>query len=163
MPNRTPERTARPRRYLMCRPTFFTVDYTINPWMDPARPTDTDLAVRQWERLCTTYRRLGHTVELIEPLPGLPDMVYTANGATVLDGRALVATFRHPERAGESDAHQAWFRSAGYREVHRAGHVNEGRATTWWPAAGCWPARGSAPTRRRTPKPGPCSASRCSV
>ncbi|MFF1905167.1 dimethylargininase [Kitasatospora sp. NPDC058218] len=126
MPNRTPERTARPRRYLMCRPTFFTVDYKINPWMDPARPTDTDLAVRQWERLCTTYRRLGHTVELIEPLPGLPDMVYTANGATVLDGRALVATFRHPERAGESDAHQAWFRSAGYREVHRAGHVNEG-------------------------------------
>ncbi|GAA2792358.1 arginine deiminase family protein [Kitasatospora sp. CM 4170] len=126
MPNRIPERTARPRRFLMCRPTHFTVDYAINPWMDPERPTDTALAVRQWEHLRTLYRRLGHTVELIEPLPGLPDMVYTANGATVLDGRALVATFRHPERAGESDAHQAWFRAHGYREVRRAGHVNEG-------------------------------------
>ncbi|MGW2547173.1 dimethylargininase [Kitasatospora sp. NPDC001574] len=126
MPNRIPERAAKPRRYLMCRPTYFTVDYTINPWMDPSRPTDTALAVLQWERLRALYGRLGHTVELIDPVPGLPDMVYTANGATVLGGRALVATFRHPERAGESDAHQAWFRAAGYREVQRAGHVNEG-------------------------------------
>ncbi|WP_194235751.1 dimethylargininase [Streptomyces sp. CB01881] len=126
MPNRTPERTARPRRYLMCRPTHFTVDYAINPWMDPARPTDTALALRQWERLRALYLRLGHTVELIDPLPGLPDMVYTANGATVLNGRALVATFRHPERAAESDAYQEWFRARGYREVRRAGHVNEG-------------------------------------
>ncbi|MEU6234032.1 dimethylargininase [Kitasatospora sp. NPDC047058] len=126
MPNRTPERVARPRRYLMCRPTHFTVDYAINPWMDPARPTDTALALRQWEHLYRLYRRLGHTVELIDPLPGLPDMVYTANGATVLNGRALVATFRHPERAAESEAYQEWFRAHGYREVHQAGHVNEG-------------------------------------
>ncbi|WP_406194395.1 arginine deiminase family protein [Kitasatospora sp. NBC_01560] len=126
MPYPIPERVARPRRYLMCRPTHFTVDYRINPWMDPARPTDTALAVRQWEQLYALYRRLGHTVELIDPLPGLPDMVYTANGATVLNGRALVATFRHPERAGESEAYQDWFRAHGYREVHRAGHVNEG-------------------------------------
>ncbi|MFF7454245.1 dimethylargininase [Kitasatospora sp. NPDC008115] len=126
MPHRFPERTARPRRYLMCRPTYFTVEYAINPWMDPSKPTDTTLAVRQWERLCALYRELGHTVEFIEPLPGLPDMVYTANGATVLDGRVLVATFRHAERAGESEAHQDWFRAGGFREVRRAEHVNEG-------------------------------------
>ncbi|MFF3072625.1 dimethylargininase [Kitasatospora sp. NPDC057904] len=126
MPRLTPERTARPRHYLMCRPTYFTVDYAINPWMDPAQPTDTALAIRQWERLYWLYRRLGHTVELIEPVPGLPDMVYAANGATVLDGRALVATFRYPERAPESSAYQDWFRDRGYHEVRRAGHVNEG-------------------------------------
>ncbi|MFI6156437.1 dimethylargininase [Kitasatospora sp. NPDC051170] len=126
MPSQIPERTARPRRYLMCRPTHYTVDYAINPWMDPAQPTDTALALRQWERLHRTYRLLGHTVELIDPVPGLPDMVYAANGATVLGGRALVASFRYPERAPESDAYQAWFRARGYREVHRAAHVNEG-------------------------------------
>ncbi|MFJ4671307.1 dimethylargininase [Kitasatospora purpeofusca] len=126
MPYRIPERTARPRRYLMCRPTHFTVEYAINPWMDPAQPTDTALAVQQWERLYALYQRLGHTVELIDPVPGLPDMVYTANGATVIDGRVLVANFRHPERAGESDAHQTWFEAGGYREVRRAAQVNEG-------------------------------------
>ncbi|MFF4380772.1 dimethylargininase [Kitasatospora sp. NPDC001547] len=126
MLTQTPERHARPRRYLMCRPTHFTVDYAINPWMDPSQPTDTALALRQWEQLYWTYRRLGHTVELIDPVPGLPDMVYTANGATVLGGRALVASFRHPQRAAESQAYQRWFRERGYREVRLAGHVNEG-------------------------------------
>ncbi|MET8704617.1 dimethylargininase [Kitasatospora sp. NPDC058032] len=126
MPTRFPERTAKPRRYLMCRPTYFTVEYTINPWMDPAQPTDTSLAVRQWERLRALYEELGHTVELIEPVPGLPDMVYTANGATVLDGRVLVATFRHAQRAAESAAHASWFRAGGYREVRQAEYVNEG-------------------------------------
>jgi len=36
------------------------------------RPVDTGLAVAQWEVLRETYLRLGHTVELIDPIPGLP-------------------------------------------------------------------------------------------
>ncbi|WP_344442493.1 dimethylargininase [Kitasatospora nipponensis] len=123
---RPPVRTARPRHYLMCRPSYFTVDYRINPWMDPAKPTDTALAVLQWERLYALYQELGHTVELIEPVPGLPDMVYAANGATVLDDRVVVARFRHPERAAEAPAYQAWFEQQGYPVVHPAAFTNEG-------------------------------------
>ena len=41
------ERVAQHRRYLMCRPEHFTVSYTINPWMEPAKPTDTAKAVRR--------------------------------------------------------------------------------------------------------------------
>ncbi|WP_371501703.1 dimethylargininase [Kitasatospora sp. NBC_00374] len=119
-------RTARPRHYLMCRPTHFTVDYSINPWMDPAKPTDTDFAIAQWEQLYALFVELGHTVELIEPLPGLPDMVFAANGATVVDGRALVARFHHPERTGEAPAYAEWFRARGYGTVHRAEFSNEG-------------------------------------
>ncbi|MEU6862765.1 dimethylargininase [Streptomyces sp. NPDC046876] len=122
----TVQRTARPRHYLMCRPSHFTVDYRINPWMDPAKPTDTDLAVLQWERLYALYRELGHTVDLIDPVPGLPDMVYSANGATVLGDRVLMARFRHPERAAEAPAYQAWFEANGYTEVVAPEHVNEG-------------------------------------
>ncbi|WP_422771582.1 dimethylargininase [Plantactinospora sp. WMMC1484] len=113
------------RRYLMCRPTYFAVEYAINPWMDPATPIDTALAVRQWETLRRTYLELGHTVEEIEPLPGLPDMVFAANGATVHDGRALAVQFRDPERADEAPAYAAWLDRAGF-EVHGAKHVNEG-------------------------------------
>ncbi|MFF7295678.1 dimethylargininase [Streptomyces sp. NPDC090085] len=120
------QRTARPRHYLMCRPSHFTVDYRINPWMDPAKPTDTALAVLQWERLYALYRELGHTVDLVDPVPGLPDMVYAANGATVLADRVLTARFRHPERAAEGPAYQAWFEANGYPLVHVAEHVNEG-------------------------------------
>src|SRR5688500_8808472 len=63
------------RSYLMCRPEHFTVSYTINPWMEPANPTDTAKAVAQWQTLYDTYIALGHDVQLIDPIEGLPDMV----------------------------------------------------------------------------------------
>ena len=116
---------ADPRHYLMCRPTYFTVSYEINPWMDRSRPVDTPLAVAQWERLRDTYLDLGHTVETIDPVPGLPDMVYAANGATVVDGLVYSARFRHPERQAEGPAYLKWFADHGY-VTHLAEHVNEG-------------------------------------
>jgi N-dimethylarginine dimethylaminohydrolase len=113
------------RRYLMCRPTYFTVDYTINPWMDPATPVDTELAIRQWTNLRETYLALGHTVDEIEPIPGLPDMVFAANGATVIDGIVYGAQFRFPERAAEAPAYLDWFARNGF-VTHEAKAVNEG-------------------------------------
>ncbi|WP_229071344.1 dimethylargininase [Actinoplanes sp. DH11] len=116
---------ATPRRYLMCRPTHFAVTYRINPWMDPAAPYDNALAVSQWETLRQTFLDLGHTVELIDPLPGLPDMVFAANGGTVVDGRVLGVQFRDAERADEAPAYASWFRERGF-EVHEPKHTNEG-------------------------------------
>ncbi|HET8928226.1 MAG TPA: N-dimethylarginine dimethylaminohydrolase [Microbacterium sp.] len=113
------------RRYLMCRPEHFTVSYTINPWMEPANPTDTALAVRQWQDLYDAYIRLGHEVELIDPIPSLPDMVYTANGGFVIDGIAYGAKFRYQERVPEGPAFMDWFRAAGF-EVAEPVAVNEG-------------------------------------
>lgn len=119
-------RTARPRAYLMCRPTHFEVSYSINPWMDPATPVDRELAARQWQRLHDLYISLGHEVELIDPEPGLPDMVYAANGATVIDGSVLGASFRHQQRVGEGPLFLRWFRDHGFGRVQSARHVNEG-------------------------------------
>jgi N-dimethylarginine dimethylaminohydrolase len=113
------------RHYLMCRPTYFAVDYAINPWMDPTVPVDVDRAVAQWERLRQTYLDLGHTVDLIEPVAGLPDMVFAANGATAVDGIAYAAQFTFPERAAEAAEYLAWFERAGF-DARRAKHVNEG-------------------------------------
>ena len=121
----TSTRIQQVRRYLMCRPEHFTVSYTINPWMEPANPTDTALAVRQWQDLYDAYIRLGHEVELIDPIPGLPDMVYTANGGFVIDGIAYGAKFRYQERVPEGPAFMDWFRAAGF-EVAEPAAVNEG-------------------------------------
>jgi N-dimethylarginine dimethylaminohydrolase len=116
---------ATPRHYLMCEPVHYTVSYEINPWMDRTRRTDTDLAVRQWRRLRDVYLDLGHTVETIDPIPGLPDMVYAANGATVVDGIVYSARFRYPERGPEGPAYQKWFADRGF-VTHTAAYVNEG-------------------------------------
>jgi N-dimethylarginine dimethylaminohydrolase len=119
-------RAAQPRTYLMCRPEHFTVQYMINPWMASGEPVDTALAMRQWQVLHDTYLGLGHSVRLIDALPGLPDMVFAANGAVVIDGAVLGARFRHPERAAEGPAYLDWFRRNGFTAVHEPGRVNEG-------------------------------------
>jgi len=120
-----PTRTAHHRRYLMCRPEHFTVSYTINPWMEPANPTDTAVAVRQWQDLYDTYTSLGHEIELIDPIEGLPDMVYTANGGFLIDGIAYGPKFRFKERSGEAVPFIDWFRAAGF-DTREPVEVNEG-------------------------------------
>ncbi|WP_210719851.1 dimethylargininase [Streptomyces galbus] len=119
-------RAASPRRYLMCRPTHFDVTYSINPWMDPGRPTSAEAGLGQWKRLHDVFVGLGHEVELIDPVPGLPDMVFAANGATVVDGKVLVARFRHPQRTDEAQAYLDWFGRGDWSEVRQAEYVNEG-------------------------------------
>ena len=119
-------RTATRRRYLMCRPDHFEVRYRINPWMDPDRAVDRDLAVRQWERLVHVYEGLGHTVERIAPLPGQPDMVFAANGGVVYGGRALGARFAFAERAAEGPAYLDRLRAADLEHVGEPVHTNEG-------------------------------------
>jgi N-dimethylarginine dimethylaminohydrolase len=121
----TAPRIQQHRSYLMCRPEHFTVSYTINPWMEPANPTDTAKALAQWQVLHDTYLALGHDVHLIDPIPGLPDMVYTANGGFVIDGVAYGARFRFEERAPEGPAFMDWFRDNGF-EVAEPVEVNEG-------------------------------------
>jgi len=120
-----PARTAHHRRYLMCKPEHFTVNYSINPWMEPAKPTDTAKAVAQWQKLHDLYLELGHEVELIEPLAGYPDMVYTANGGFVIDGRAYVPSFYYEQRQGEAPAFADWFRANGFDTVMPE-EINEG-------------------------------------
>ena len=112
-------------RVLMCRPEHFTVAYRINPWMHPQQPTDTALALRQWQELYRTYQELGFQVDLIDPVPGLPDMVYAANGGFTLDGIAYTARFRHTERGPEGPAYAQWFGTHGFT-VAEAACVNEG-------------------------------------
>jgi N-dimethylarginine dimethylaminohydrolase len=110
----------------MCRPEHFTVAYAINPWMDVALGADRDRAVRQWETLRQTYLSLGHEVELIDPEPGLPDMVFAANGGLVVEGSALGARFTHAERRAEGPAYLRRLETLGLKSVTEPVHVNEG-------------------------------------
>lgn len=114
-----------PKHYLMCRPEHFTVEYAINPWMDPEAGADRDVAVKQWEGLKAAYEELGHQVSLIDPIAGLPDMVFAANGALVVGGRVYSARFAFPERAAEGPAYLSWFAEHGFA-TKEATVTNEG-------------------------------------
>ena len=101
-------------RILMCRPDYFEVSYSINPWMDPGawQAESGELAAQsrtQWDGLYDNITGLGVTVDLHTPRPGVPDMVFTANAAVVLDRRALLARFLDAERQAEEGYHRTVF------------------------------------------------------
>jgi arginine dihydrolase len=120
------------RRYLMCPPRYFAVEYAINPWMDPTKPVDADLAMRQWTELHDTYVELGHKVETIDPQPGLPDMVFAANSATVIGGQVLGASFRAPQRTPEADHYRRWFLENGFHNIVMPTRTNEAEGDFTW-------------------------------
>ncbi len=101
-------------RFVMCRPDYFEVSYAINPWMDPTAWSGnqvefTSRAQREWDGLVRTFSELGAEVEQQAPAQGAPDLVFTANAAVVLDGKALLARFLDGERRVEEPHNSAYF------------------------------------------------------
>jgi N-dimethylarginine dimethylaminohydrolase len=119
-------------RFLMCRPTHFGVLYAINPWMKPEdwQPHETKLAAqaqRQWAGLRRALAFRGAEIELVPPAERLPDLVFTANAAVVLDGKALLARFRYPERQPEERHFRAAFEGFKARGlIHTVRDLPEG-------------------------------------
>jgi N-dimethylarginine dimethylaminohydrolase/methylmalonyl-CoA mutase cobalamin-binding subunit len=123
----------------MCPPVYFGAMDSVSPGMDPGRPVDPQLAMVQWQRIHDLYVELGHTVDVLDPLPGLPGMVFTASGATVWGRWVLVARSGHGEREAEAPAYLDWFGRHGF-ETRQAAWASEGQgdflAARGWLLAG---------------------------
>lgn len=108
--------TAR-HKVLMCPPEHFTVNYTINPWMKgEVGAVSVGRAREQWERLRDILAKFA-TVEVMEAVKGLPDMVFTANAGVVYHDRAIVSRFGFEERRGEEPHFKKWFENNGFEVV----------------------------------------------
>ncbi len=93
-------------------PAHFDVSYVINPWMKPgdwaADPEGHRRAARaSYDALRAALSAAGAHVEAVPGVAGQPDMVFPANAAVVLDGRAIVARFACAERRGEEQPYLA--------------------------------------------------------
>jgi N-dimethylarginine dimethylaminohydrolase len=109
-------------RFLMCPPRHFAVTYSINPWMDPEEWSKRSHTLAQtteveWRSLKCLLEQFGAVVDLMVPAPGVPDLVFTANSAVVLDGKALLARFRYPERRLEEPHFAAVFDALVERNI----------------------------------------------
>lgn len=108
---------------LLCRPDFFGVEYEINPYMHLEIQADRELAISQWEHFRDTLRAAGCEVVEQAGAPSLPDMVFTNNAGLVVENRALLTRFRHPERAGEEEHFRSTFHALGFEVVELPAHV----------------------------------------
>ncbi len=53
-------------------------------------------------------------MELLPPVEGLPDLVFTANAGLVYQQRVVLSRFRHEQRQGEEEHDAAWFEQQGF-------------------------------------------------
>ena len=108
--------------FLMCPPKLYDVNYVINPWMEGnIHRSSRDHAAAQWEQLHAALSQIADVL-LVDPQPGSPDMVFTANAGLVRDGIVALSSFHHPERQGEEPHFRKWFSDSGFsiREIPRA-------------------------------------------
>ncbi len=131
---------------LMTDPAHFGVSYAINPWMRPGEWMLDEAGHKRsarlsWDGLRAGLESAGARIEVLPGADGWPDMVFPANAAVVLNGRALMARFKCDERRGE----EAFFR-AGFEALVRrgllievidlpAGVVHEGAGDGIWDAS----------------------------
>jgi len=102
-------------RLLVCPPDYFDIAYEINPWMHRANAVNRERAVQQWHRLMQVLEEdVGAVLERMKPVPGLPDLVFTANAGLVVGRQAVPSRFRYPERQKEEAYFEDWFRLHGY-------------------------------------------------
>jgi N-dimethylarginine dimethylaminohydrolase len=109
-----PETSPPQPHILMCPPDYYGIEYEINPWMSRSRQADQPLASRQWEALRAILNGLGARVSLLNPQPGLPDLVFTANAAMIYGRKAILSHFRHEQRQREEPIFEAWLATNGY-------------------------------------------------
>jgi N-dimethylarginine dimethylaminohydrolase len=103
---------------LMCPPTYYGIEYEINPWMSRSQQSHRQQAQQQWEALQRLIEeQLGVKLCLVMPGPGLPDMVFTANAGLVWNNKFISSNFRYEVRRGESAHFENWFRDRGFEVI----------------------------------------------
>jgi len=109
-------------------------------------------ATQQWEEL---RKALGEyaQVELVEPQPGSPDMVFTANAGLVRNGIVALASFSTRSGRARKPHFRRWFSESGFavRDIPRVTPF-EGEGDALFEADGSrlWAGTGCARARRAT-------------
>jgi N-dimethylarginine dimethylaminohydrolase len=114
------------KNILMCAPTFFDIEYEINPWMHVAEQPSDLTAEQQWQKLHDVYTGLGWNIQLIDPVKHLPDMVFATDCCLMINGLIMLSSFRYTERQPETAAFEEWFTSHGYTQIQKTKHLFEG-------------------------------------
>jgi len=109
-----------PKQVLTVNPTYFDVEYVINPHMkDHVGNVDKMQALNEWEHLVDGYEELGFKVHQLDGVEGLPDMVFCANQSLPFidekgNSKALMSIMHSPERKDEVPYIEKWYREQGY-------------------------------------------------
>lgn len=113
-----------PEKVLLVKPTYFSVEYVINPHMEGhIGNVDKLQAQNEWEHLRSAYEELGFYVHVEEGQRGYPDMVFCANQSlpniTKEGEKEVIMSVMHSDqRKGEVPFIQKVYEDSSYEIVH---------------------------------------------
>ena len=129
-----------PHRVLMVKPSYFDVEYVINPHMKgQIGKVDNMRAKSEWDFLVTGFKELGFEIQILDGEEGLLDMVFCANQSLPYsDGgeyKVIMSRMFADQRKGEVPIIEKWFEKQGYDILHLSGENSgtfEGMGDALW-------------------------------
>lgn len=118
-----------PKKVLMVEPTYFSVDYVINPHMaDNVGKVDKMKAKNEWNSLKSTFSQIGIQPVILEGEENLPDMVFSANQSLPFideagDKHVFMSIMHAEQRKKEVPFFEQWFSQNRY-QIH---HLDENK------------------------------------
>jgi N-dimethylarginine dimethylaminohydrolase len=103
------------KKILMCPPDYFEIEYSINPWMNPAIKVDKAEAFKQYNALKVEFQKAGGEIAELQPSRGLPDMIYTSNAGYAEGDVFVKANFKAHQRQHESIKAEDYFKENKYQ------------------------------------------------
>lgn len=113
-----------PNQVLMVKPTYYDVEYVINPHMkNQIGQVDSLQAENEWEYLRDGFEELGYKVHVLDGEEGLPDMVFCANQSLPYidpDGtrHVILSIMKNDQRKGEVPYIEKFYKKKGYKIHH---------------------------------------------
>lgn len=119
-------------KVLLCRPTYYRIEYEINPWMNKGS-VDRDRALREWEILVQIFETLNIQANIVEQQENYPDMVFVTDEGIVYKNNILLSNFRYKQRRGEQTHYVPWYKRQNMNLIRfRSQCFFEGGDAAWW-------------------------------
>src|SRR5699024_3715295 len=110
-----------PKKVLMVKPTYFSVDYVINPHMaNNVGKVDSIEAQNEWGVIKNIFSQIGVKPQVLDGQEGLPDMVFCANQSlpfidTEGQKQVVMSIMKTEQCKKEVPYIEQWYRQAGYK------------------------------------------------
>ncbi len=102
------------QKILLCPPTYFDIEYAINPWMHIEAKVNREKVLEEFKQLKQIYSKLGAQFNEIQPTKGLPDQVYTTDMGLPVGKLFIKSNFKYGQRKPEATIGAEYFTSLGY-------------------------------------------------
>lgn len=102
------------QKILLCPPTYFDIEYAINPWMHIDQKVNRTKVLEEYQNLKNKYTELGVEFDELKPTKSLSDQVYTTDIGLPIGKLFIKSNFKYGQRKPEATIGAEYFTAKKY-------------------------------------------------